>query len=66
MWRKIGWLDIHLKLDLAPSSHQCFGNFHVKGVLFPEPLLNSLSRFLIYLDGWTELAIKFKNVALNF
>lgn len=66
MRRKIGGLDIHLKLDLASSSHQCFGNFHIKRVLFPKPLLNSLSCFLIDLDCWAELPIKLKNVALNF
>lgn len=66
MWRKVGGLDIHLKLDLPSRSHQCFGNFHVKGVLFAESLLNSFSCLLIHLYGWTKLPIKFKNVALNF
>jgi hypothetical protein len=66
VWRKVGGLDIHLKLDLWSSSHQCFGNFHVKRVLFAESLLYSLSCLLIDLDSWTELAIKLKNVTLNF
>jgi len=66
MWRKVGGLDIYLKLDLPSSSHQCFGNFHVKGVLFAESLLNSLSCLLKDLDSWTELPIKFKNMALDF
>jgi hypothetical protein len=66
VWRKIGGLYIHLKLDLASSSYQCFGNFHIKWVLFAEPLLNSLSCLLIDLNGWAELAIKLKNMALNF